>query len=48
MAYIKFKELTKYFDFKDETDPFDLPYYAKEYVEKEEKLSEYIANCSMI
>ena len=38
MAYIKFKELTKYFDFKDETNPFDLPDYTKEYVEKEEKI----------
>ena len=34
MAYIKFKELTKYFDFKDETNPFELPDYTKEYVEK--------------
>ncbi len=38
MAYIKFKELTKYFDFKDETNPFELPDYTKEYVEKEEKI----------
>lgn len=38
MEYIKFKELAKYFDFKDETNPFDLPDYAKEYIEKEEKI----------
>ena len=30
MAYIKFKELTKYFDFKDETNPFHLPDYGRE------------------
>ena len=31
MAYIKFKELTKYFGFKEETDPKDLPWYTIEY-----------------
>ena len=39
MAYIKFKELSKYFDFKEEiTSMLDLPEYAKEYVEEEEKI----------
>lgn len=32
MAYIKFKELTKYFDFKTEVYEDKLPEYAKEYV----------------
>ena len=35
MAYIKFKELTKYFDFKTEVDLDKLPEYAKEYAETE-------------
>ncbi len=39
MAYIKFKELTKYFDFKKEiTDKDDLPDYTKEYVLNGEKI----------
>ncbi len=39
MAYIKFKELSKYFDFKKEILEVDeLPEYAKEYVEEEEKI----------
>jgi hypothetical protein len=38
MAYIKFKELTKYFDFKLEIQEKDLPEYAKEYVEPNEKI----------
>jgi hypothetical protein len=38
MAYIKFKELTKYFDFKLEIQEKDLPEYAKEYVEDDEKI----------
>lgn len=38
MAYMKFKELTKYFNFKTEViDEAILPDYAKEYIEKEEK-----------
>lgn len=38
MAYMKFKELTKYFDFKEEVvDASLLPDYAKEYVFSEEK-----------
>ncbi|MBE6155836.1 MAG: PH domain-containing protein [Firmicutes bacterium] len=38
MAYIKFKELSKYFDFRTEVDPENLPDYTIEYVEKEEKI----------
>ena len=38
MAYIKFKELTKYFDFKDEILEEDLPDYTKEYVEANEHI----------
>lgn len=38
MGYVKFKELTKYFDFKDETNPFDLPDYTKEYIDKSERI----------
>ena len=38
MAYIKFKELSKYFDFKDEIMPENLPDYAKEYVSDKEKI----------
>ena len=38
MAYIKFKELTKYFDFKIEVDLDKLPDYAKEYVEDHERI----------
>lgn len=38
MSYIKFKELTKYFDFKIEIPVNDLPIYAVEYVEKSEKI----------
>ena len=38
MAYIKFKELTKYFDFKREVNTNELPEYTLEYVDKEEKI----------
>ena len=38
MAYIKFKELTKYFDFKEEIMEENLPDYTKEYVESNEKI----------
>ena len=38
MAYIKFKELTKYFDFKEEILEEDLPDYTKEYVEANEHI----------
>ena len=37
MAYIKFKELTKYFDFKREVNIGELPEYTLEYVDEEEK-----------
>ena len=36
MAYIKFKELSKYFDFKSEINTEDLPDYTKEYVSDRE------------
>lgn len=36
MAYIKFKELSKYFDFKEEVDERGLPDYTKEYVSDKE------------
>ena len=57
MAYIKFKELSKYFDFKTEVKKEDLPDYAKEYVESEETIlmayknsKDYVVftNCKMI
>ena len=38
MAYIKFKELTKYFDLKTEVNIDNLPEYTKEYVEDKEKI----------
>ncbi len=39
MAYMKFKELTKYFDFKEEILEIDsLPEYTKEYVYDSEKI----------
>ena len=38
MAYIKFKELTKYFDLKTEVKVENLPEYTKEYVEDSEKI----------
>lgn len=38
MAYIKFKELSKYFDFKTEVTEENLPDYAKEYVDSSEKI----------
>ena len=34
MSYIKFKELSKYFDFKEEIAVDKLPDYAKEYVSR--------------
>ena len=33
MSYIKFKELTKYFDFKREVNINELPEYTLEYVD---------------
>lgn len=38
MSYIKFKELTKYFDFKTEVEEKDLPDYTKEYVNDKENI----------
>ena len=38
MAYIKFKELTKYFDLSNEVKKDDLPEYALEYVSSNEKV----------
>lgn len=38
MAYIKFKELTKYFDLKTEVNIENLPEYAKEYVSDNENI----------
>lgn len=38
MAYIKFKELSKYFDFKIEVEEKDLPDYTKEYVNSSERI----------
>lgn len=38
MAYIKFKELSKTFEFKDEIDIKDLPDYVVEYVRSDETM----------
>ena len=38
MAYAKFKELTKYFDFKAEVPTSRLPEYTTEYVRKDEEI----------
>lgn len=38
MAYIKFKDLSKYFDFKEEIAVDKLPDYAKEYVSSKETI----------
>ena len=38
MAYIKFKELSKYFNFKKEVTEENLPEYVKEYVSSGEKI----------
>lgn len=38
MAYIKYKELTKYFDFKEEIAITDLPDYTIEYVNEGEQI----------
>lgn len=38
MAYIKFKELTKYFDLKEEVNTDNLPDYAIEYIDPSEKI----------
>lgn len=38
MAYIKFKELCKYFDFQKEITPNELPDYVVEYVTSKEQI----------
>ena len=38
MAYAKFKEITKYFDFKAEVPTSRLPEYTTEYVRKDEEI----------
>lgn len=38
MAYIKYKELTKYFNFNKEIKTDDLPKYITDYVDKSEKI----------
>ena len=38
MAYIKYKEVTKYFNFSKEIEEKNLPSYVKEYVESNEKI----------
>ena len=38
MSYIKFKELSKYFDFKEEIATDKLPDYAREYVSSKETI----------
>lgn len=38
MAYIKYKELTQYFNFYKELDINNLPDYVKEYVDTDEKV----------
>src|SRR5574344_1778036 len=38
MAFIKFKELTKYFNFNKEIDKADLPKYVMDYVDKGETI----------
>ena len=38
MAYIKYKELTKYFNFNKKLDTGDLPKYVTDYVDSDEKI----------
>ena len=38
MAYIKYKELTKYFNFSKEIDAKDLPGYVTAYLDDREKI----------
>ena len=38
MAYIKFKELTRYFSFSNEIDAKTLPNYVTDYVDEDEKI----------
>ena len=44
MAYIKFKELTKYFDLKAEVELDKLPEYTTEYVDESEKILQAYKN----
>ena len=44
MAYIKFKELTKYFDLSTEVSLDKLPEYATEYVDESEKILQAYKN----
>ena len=41
MAYIKYKEMTQYFDFNRELDIKNLPDYVMEYIEEDEEI--YVA-----
>ena len=38
MAYIRYKELTKYFNFSKEIDPNELPTYVTDYLDDKEKV----------
>jgi|GEM_PF-928143 len=38
MAYMKYKELTKYFDFNSEIDITNLPKYVVDYIDTDEKI----------
>lgn len=38
MAYMKYKELTKYFNFKKEIDSENLPKYVMQYISEDEKV----------
>ncbi len=38
MAYIKYKELTKYFNFETELEEAELPKYVKDYISDQEKV----------
>lgn len=38
MAYIKYKELTKYFNFRKEISVDDLPKYVTDYIEEKEQI----------
>ena len=47
MAYMKLKELTKYFDFKQEIDINNLPEYVLEYIDQEDKIIHVIPYTSI-
>ena len=38
MAYVKYKELTKYFNFNKEINPESLPHYVLDYIDPNEKI----------